>query len=1355
MNILIRVTAALACAMACDMGVAQPVQVTNYRPSYSNNPPDVLSSIVGDGRMYFVRRAGVEFELGVSDGTPSGSAVLRTAPQGASTPTVDGAVIVAGRLYYTEELPGGQRDLWTSDGTAAGTTRVAIASQSGHDQVDSQLAHLGGVIYVVERGGPAGAEVWRTERSAGTTRIAAETAPGPASLSPQHLKTIHGRLYLVTRTAEESALVRLDEGAGSLVRIFGVPSLAGSSGAGIGSLTVAGERMYFAANAPEGRGLYALDALTENVLRLAALPSAEAPAQTQSVIDNATPVGSGLAFARRDQGGQPRWWISDGTSAGTAMIAGSASFSVPVGIAGASVGSRVYYPILGVTSEIGIDRFDTATGEFLRVRAVEGSGFHPRGSGLVTANLVLFPSRDDSSSAPFQGVQLGTEEYTSLFVDDRPFSQLTIRVSPIGTKLLGDQLLFFGARGGPQALLAGLFAQSGPALDETTHLLSLGDPVFGLVYSPLAWDGSRVLVHLTGAQLPAMTTIDGDSDEVAVVTQTDPRGVRMLGTFGLAAKRLLVGADFNGIADIRYVMGSLQNNSFVPISNPDPLNRVGPPLAQAGSFFVFCAGVPGAPRAGGFGVSDGTQAGTRVIQFDPNFGRFSTAIEDWAGLPGRVVFILTAPGDSRRALAVTDGTSAGTRRLTDWYEVFPGRLWATSNLAVMLDFNGRVWSSDGTEAGTRVFPLESAEPFLACQESLGVLGDSVYFRGQGLSGTELYATNGTVEGTRLVRELGAGTLGSNPYRFASAGGRGYFLALNGTGGPDVWAVDGTAPIARFGPADDVLELAASDERVFFAARVQGVQRIYASNGTAQTLVSAATTLSVATSLTPIGSSVLFAGQSSNGRELWRSDATPSGTFNVFDPSGVANSSVDHFVRIGDRVFFTALVPGRGVVTYRTDGTASGTEPVLEALRGSGSESLFTPLKGGFHGQFLSGYFGGTLPIEAIVLLNPAGGGLLTLTLGGPTNLMFGQPNMISAASNNLLYYLAGNILYQTDGTAAGIAQIDSFDGAGGGGASWIEAVGTKLFYALSRGSGTLLYVIDSPGAIPRTVTTIQGQTIGINTLGSAGTKAYFFGGIGAVGGQSSSLGVTDGTPAGTQIIRFFTSARGGAALGDLYIFAGGTGTNDIEPWVTTGTLASTLRLRDIVVGTAGSDARNFVRVGPYVYFLAETPATGRELYRTDGTSTGTILIQNLTPGAGSSTFASFTPVGQFLYFTLDDGLSTEIYRTNGSPGSIVPVTLRDGAGRSSTPANLLAGGDSLYFTALAANGIKQVFRVTGAPLCPADFDQSGYRSPDDLADYIACYFLSPPGERADFDGNGIVDPDDLADFVVSYFIGCE
>ncbi|MGD9690500.1 MAG: hypothetical protein AB7K52_12240 [Phycisphaerales bacterium] len=57
--------------------------------------------------------------------------------------------------------------------------------------------------------------------------------------------------------------------------------------------------------------------------------------------------------------------------------------------------------------------------------------------------------------------------------------------------------------------------------------------------------------------------------------------------------------------------------------------------------------------------------------------------------------------------------------------------------------------------------------------------------------------------------------------------------------------------------------------------------------------------------------------------------------------------------------------------------------------------------------------------------------------------------------------------------------------------------------------------------------------------------------------------------------------------------------------------------------------------------------------------------------------------------------------------------------------------------------------------CAADFNGDGNLDPDDLGDYINCFFSLPPCEAADFNADGNVDPDDLGDFINAFFAGCE
>ena len=45
-------------------------------------------------------------------------------------------------------------------------------------------------------------------------------------------------------------------------------------------------------------------------------------------------------------------------------------------------------------------------------------------------------------------------------------------------------------------------------------------------------------------------------------------------------------------------------------------------------------------------------------------------------------------------------------------------------------------------------------------------------------------------------------------------------------------------------------------------------------------------------------------------------------------------------------------------------------------------------------------------------------------------------------------------------------------------------------------------------------------------------------------------------------------------------------------------------------------------------------------------------------------------------------------------------------------------------------------------------------NPDDLSDFITCFFSTPPCSLADFDFSGAVTPDDLSNYITVFFAGC-
>ena len=79
-------------------------------------------------------------------------------------------------------------------------------------------------------------------------------------------------------------------------------------------------------------------------------------------------------------------------------------------------------------------------------------------------------------------------------------------------------------------------------------------------------------------------------------------------------------------------------------------------------------------------------------------------------------------------------------------------------------------------------------------------------------------------------------------------------------------------------------------------------------------------------------------------------------------------------------------------------------------------------------------------------------------------------------------------------------------------------------------------------------------------------------------------------------------------------------------------------LRDLVVGVGASEPQNFTDVGSNVFFTANNAANGRELWKSDGTAAGTGLVKDIRLGSIGSNPARLTNVNGRLMFAASDGI---------------------------------------------------------------------------------------------------------------------
>ena len=649
-------------------------------------------------------------ELWSTDGTPAGTKGLLELLPGPAGFLDQGAVIESGGVVYLTSTANGVPELYRTDGTAAGTTLLmsfpippsGVAPLFGYD--------VGGRLVLFVPTGPGISELWSSDgTSAGTVKLASDIGGGLL------LGVGGGRLYIL-----DSASALPFGGPWQLVATDG--SQAGTSVVSLPDPT-AGEVLA--------------------VLRGAVFESG--PKAGQFVFWWAT-AATGI---------EP--WISDGTAAGTGLLA-----DVEPGPAGSSGAFPSFPQVDGATVYL---RADTAA-EGLEVWSTDGTAagtavFAPLEPGaqgvlgfsnsfVLTAGGVVFPYDDGSG--------LGQE----LWVTDG---------TTAGSQALADLSLGATASSNPGSLRRFL----------SSLLLTADDGVAGR--EAHVSDGTVAGTLLLGDLSPATSLIGGAPEQ-----DFTPLGSRAL--FGL---RELSNASAPFIGELWSTDGTAAGTALVERFD-DPVNagRVPEELTRAGDrvFFLLEEPFAGPSIGSAIAVSDGTTAGTSVLASFDGVPSALTALGDSAAF---AVFAGATPG-----LWFSDGTQAGTQRLADldFAGGFTAELIAYDGA---LYFGARaasgeegLWTSDGTAAGTKLLaainPVEFAIP-----SSFGVLGDQLLFgANDGLGGFDLWRTDGTAAGTQVLAELPAAPNGGQLQELTVTGDFAFFTRVDGPSLRGLWITDGTA-----------------------------------------------------------------------------------------------------------------------------------------------------------------------------------------------------------------------------------------------------------------------------------------------------------------------------------------------------------------------------------------------------------------------------------------------------------------------------------------------------------------------------------------------------------------------------------
>ncbi|MFQ5503558.1 MAG: ELWxxDGT repeat protein [Planctomycetota bacterium] len=409
-----------------------------------------------------------------------------------------------------------------------------------------------------------------------------------------------------------------------------------------------------------------------------------------------------------------------------------------------------------------------------------------------------------------------------------------------------------------------------------------------------------------------------------------------------------------------------------------------------------------------------------------------------------------------------------------------------------------------------------------------------------------------------------------------------FSASDGKSGKELWRTqplaNTTTQVLDIRPGrdgsfpDQFTSIPGNTRQVFFVAEngVNG-RELWLSNGTpAGTFqvkdIRPGPVSSLPSHLTFVGKTLFFvAGTTTQGRELWKSDGTPAGTVIVKDiRPGTASSGPRSLIALGNKLLFVANDGTNGTELWTSDGTPAGTTMLKDIWRGAGHAS--------------------------------------------PHNLVIGTGGDVFFAADD---GTTGRELWRTNGTASG----------------------TVLVKDIRRGRGN-----SAPSLITPT--------------------AFFVFFTASNGTNGRELWRSDGTSAGTVLVK---DIRPGARSSQIFHlssnvfgvwFSANDGTSGIELWKSNGTASGTVRVKDIVPGSGSPSPRMLTPFGVNrLLFSADDGRSGRELWSSNGTASGTQLLTNIRPGSKNArpSYMHLGLGGTYALFSAENKSNgRELWMTNGT-----------------------------------------------------------------------------------------------------------
>jgi len=525
-------------------------------------------------------------------------------------------------------------------------------------------------------------------------------------------------------------------------------------------------------------------------------------------------------------------------------------------------------------------------------------------------------------------------------------------------------------------------------------------------------------------------------------------------------------------------------------------------------------------------------------------------------------------------------------------------------------------------------------------------------------------------------------------------------------------------------------------------------------------------------LTNVNGTVYFiASTAGAGQELWKTDGTDAGTAMVADiNSGPANSSPRYLTNVSGILFFVADDGAHGRELWAVDnraGTGASAAYLVKDINpyGNSMPSNLTAVNGTLFFQAENGVNG----YELFRSDGTSGG--TTMVINADADPGVGLPHIADfgpiflAAVNGVLYYryavvidgVYTSALWRSDGTESGTSQVKLAEVNG------LTNVNGKLMYwEKAAASGWEPWIYDGASA-PTILKDINPGATGSDpwwpTYNVNGTL-FFLANDGAHG---TELWKSNGTSAGTVMVKDITPGAAGSYFGypmigignTLYFDVNNYGVTGTELWKSDGTAAGTVMVKDINAGPNDSSPSQFANVNGVLYFFAmDSVVYGFEPWKSDGTAAGTVRIEDVNPGAGNSYGLymdrdDVATVGTTIFFPGTDGgpAGVELWKIDTAPtvSVVAPASGTSAGGTAVTITGTgFVTGATVTFNGVSATTVIVATSTSLTAVTPAHAAGEVaivVTNPDTQTGTLAhgYRYLAGAAPRRDFDGDAKAD----------------